>query len=136
MTEKAAGDEINIKNLLQETYNRMRAHESIENENSSAQDSKLQGLIILVKELLSSYIKSTEYDEMIAFTLGEENQMLHEFFFENLYYLPDMTKSANKNKCKTNRSRTEAYKLLCLIMKSFKPREMAIFLEEYIWRMI
>ena len=73
MTDKAAGDEINIKNLLQETYNRMRAHESIENENSSAQDSKLQGLIILVKELLSSYIKSTEYDEMIAFTLGEEN---------------------------------------------------------------
>ena len=115
MTEDPAIAEIaqiSIKDLLQETFNRLRAHESSENETSTTTDSKLVGMLILVKELLESFVSSSDYDEMIAVTLGEQNQMLHEFFYENLYYMPGVTKCAIENKCKSNQSRTEAYKLL------------------------
>ena len=127
---------ISIKDLLQETYSRLRAHESTESDTSTTTDSKLVGMLILVKELLDSYVKSAEYEEIVALTLGEQNKMLHEFFYENLYYLPGVTKCAIRNKCKSNQSRTEAYKLLNQLIKSFKPREMAIFMEDYLWRMI
>ena len=93
-------------------------------------------MTILVRELLECFISSASYDEMIGLTLSESNDMLHNFFFENLYYMPGTTKSKNKNKCKTTKSRTEAYKLLNALVKNLKPREMATFLEDYMWRMI
>ena len=128
--------QFSIPELLQEIYTRLVAHESTENDNSTKPDSLLVGMTILVRELLESFISSASYDEMIGLTLSESNDMLHNFFFENLYYMPGTTKSKNKNKCKTTKSRTEAYKLLNALVKNLKPREMATFLEDYMWRMI
>lgn len=132
--ELLENSQISIRNLLQESYSRLKSHESTESENSSKPDSKLVGLLILVKELLECFTQSEGYDEIITFT--ESNDMLHEFFFENLYYMPGVTRSASKNKCKTQNSRTQAYKLLNRLITSFRPKEMAAFLENYLWQMI
>lgn len=70
---------------------------------------------------------------MIEFS--KRHFLLHEFFYENLYYMPERTTNT-QNKCKTNKSREHAYKLLYKLMKAFKPKEMAEFLEEYLWPMI
>ena len=60
---------------------------------------------------------------------------MHEFYYENLYYMPDRTTGV-RNKCKTQKSRTSAYKLLYKLLNAFKPKEMAGFLEDYLWPMI
>ena len=132
--ELIGDSQISIRDLLQETYTRLKSHESTESESDSKPDSKLVGLLVLVKELLECLCMSAGYDEMITFT--ERNEMLHEFFFENLYYMPGVTKSATKNKCKSNNSRTQAYKLLNRLTTALRPKEMAEFLENYLWRMI
>jgi len=79
--------------LLQESYTRLRDHDSHEHDNSSSQDTTLVGLIELTKELLGCYINSASYDELIYFC--KRNRMLHEFYYENLYYMPALTVSIN-----------------------------------------
>ena len=92
------------------------------------------GLLILTKELLAVYIKSVDYEEVLQFST--KNHCLHEFFYENLYYMPNRTTSANQNKCKTEVSRIRAYKLLYRLVHVLKPKEMTEYLEDYLWPML
>ncbi len=48
--------QLSIKDLLQESYTRLRDHDSTELDSSSMQDTTLVGLIELTKELLGCYI--------------------------------------------------------------------------------
>ena len=123
-----------MSNLLNESFSRLKAHESTERDgDSKVEDSTLVGLIILVKELLVCYSKQTEYKDLVELT--KKNGFLHEFYYEMLYFIPDRT-TRTQNKCKAKRSRIEAYKLLYQLTNTFKPKEMAEFLEDYLWPMI
>ena len=61
---------------------------------------------------------------------------MHEIFYELLYYMPSRTLSIYQNKCKGKKSRTQGYRLLYDLMQKLKPKEMAEFLEFYLWPMI
>lgn len=87
-----------------------------------------------MKELLDCFVNQTDYDTIVTF--AKKNHLLHEFYYENLYYMPERTTSTFQNKCKSVQSRTAAYKLLYKLLKAFKPKEMAEFLEDYLWPMI
>jgi len=49
------------------------------------------GLLGLVKELLDCFIKKVKYEEFVDFS--KRNHLLHEFYYENLYYMPERTTS-------------------------------------------
>ena len=117
-----------------ESFTRLKIHESSERDSGSVTDSTLVGLIVLVKELLDCFINEADYDTVVGF--AKDNNLLHEFYYENLYYMPERTTSTSQNKCKTQQSRTAAYKLLYKLIKAFKPKEMAEFLEDYLCPMI
>jgi hypothetical protein len=53
-------------------------------------DKTLVGLIQLNAELLQIFIDNSSYEELLQYV--EEQNLLHEFFYENLYYLPAVTK--------------------------------------------
>lgn len=89
--EIASDTTISIKDLLTESVTRLKGHHSLEIDNDSKEDGTLNGLIILSKELLSCYIKGSDYDEVVAFV--KKHQLLHEFYYENLYYMPERTLS-------------------------------------------
>ena len=125
---------MDMKALLIETLNRMKAHESSEKDAGASDDKTLIGLIDLNYELLHHFIARVDYDELIEFS--KERKLLHEFFYENLYYMPSRTTSIDQNKCKAKTSRTRGYKLLYKLIKAFKPKEMCEFLELYLWPMI
>ena len=132
--EALEGEEaISICDLLKESFQRLRDHESVERDGEATADSTLGGLLKLVKELLGCYLAQADYDEAIEFT--KRHQFLHEFFYENLYYVPERTTNA-QNKCKSTASRTNAYKLLYKLVNNYQPKEMAEFLEDCLWPMI
>jgi len=66
----------------------------------------------------------------------KDQNLLHEFFYENLYYMPARTTSIDANKCKGKNSRTAGYNLISSLIKAFKPKEMGDFLEFYLWPFI
>jgi len=80
------------------------------------------------------YIPLISYEELFEFV--KEHSLVHEIFYENLYYVPGKTRNEFQNKCKGRNSRTAAYKLLLKILKSFKPQEMVLFLSDDLWPMI
>lgn len=73
------------------------------------------GLIKLNYSLLDCYFESSSYEEAVK--LVKEYDLFHEFYFENLFYVPNVTRSPIKNKCKSEKSRTEAFKLLYKVVK-------------------
>ena len=85
--------EISIKDLLKEAFTRLRNHESLERDGDSSQDSTLIGLLILVKELLDCFISKASYEDLIEFS--QRHHLLHEFYYENLYYMPERTTSTH-----------------------------------------
>lgn len=126
---------LDLKTILVEAFNRMKSHESAEKEESAiTEDSTLVGHINLNLDLLDAYFEQASYEEIVAFT--EEHSLMHEFFYENLYYLPSRTTSTSANKCKSKGSRTVGYKLLYRLIKQLKPKEMCEFLEFYLWPFI
>jgi hypothetical protein len=48
--------------------------------------------MILMKELLTIFIETNDYERFIA--LGEKTSLLHELFFENLFYSPERTQNS------------------------------------------
>ena len=113
----------------------MKAHESSEKEGTSVADDKtLIGLIHLNIDLLEVFIANSSYEDLVAIT--KEHNLLHEFFYENLYYMPSRTTSLVGNKCKGKTSRTAGYKILYRLTRAFRPKEMGDFLEHYLWPMI
>lgn len=80
-----------LAKLLVESINRMKAHQSCEKQSSIFEDKILVGYISLVRELLPAFIEETEYENLIA--LESEHQLLHEMFYENLYYVPGKTRN-------------------------------------------
>jgi hypothetical protein len=97
-------------------------------------DRTLVGYLVLVQELLSMYIPLISYEELVEFV--KEHNLVHEIFYENLYYVPGKTRNEFQNKCKGRNSRSAAYKLLLKILKAFKPQEMVLFLSDDLWPMI
>ena len=91
-------------------------------------------LIILNQVLLQIFIDNSTYEELLEFT--KEQNLLHEFFYENLYYMPNVTKGKDQNKCKKEVSRTQGYKLIYKLIKVFKPKDMFEFVDKYMWEMI
>lgn len=62
--------------------------------------------------------------------------MLHELFFENLFYMPERTRYPDHVKCQHKDSRVHAFKLLYRYCRTLKPKEMSVFLEDYLWYFI
>ena len=115
-----------MKSLLVESIGRMKSHQSSEKPSSIFEDKISVGYISLVRELLPAFIEETKYEDVISFE--QEHELLHEMFYENLYYVPGKTRGPNQNKCKVTNSRTIAYKLLYRYLKSLKPKELVAFL--------
>ena len=67
----------------------MQAHESLERDIDSSADSTLVGLLILLNKLLKCYFKQSDYEDVVEFS--KRKHFLHEFFYENLYYIPGKT---------------------------------------------
>lgn len=49
-------ESISIRDLLRESFLRLRDHESLERDSESTPDSTLVGLLVLIKELLDCYV--------------------------------------------------------------------------------
>ena len=112
----SAGQSLDLKTILVEAFNRMKSHESTEKEETTvAEDSTLVGHINLNLDLLEAFFEQASYPDIVA--LIEEHGLMHEFFYENLYYLPSRTTSTSANKCKSKGSRTVGYKLLYRLIK-------------------
>ena len=122
---------IDFEVLIISTIEKMKQHQSMD---GLLEDKTQSGYMILLKELLTIFIDTQDYEKFIA--LEEKTQLLHELFFENLFFLPGKTKNPKQNKCVHKESRINAYKLLYRYTKSFKPKEMNVFLEEYLWYFI
>lgn len=123
-----------MKNLLVTSITRMKSHMTTEKGSVLDDDRTLVGYLNLVNELMSLYIPLVPYEELIAFE--KEHNLVHEIFYENLYYVPGKTTSELQNKCRGKNSRTSAYRLLLKILKAMKPQELTMFLSEDLWPMI
>ena len=85
-------------------------------------------------ELIKSYPVEQDYDDFIK--LVKDTKMVHEIFYEMLFYVPGKTQNPKLNKCKSRPSRTTCFKLIFNLAKTFKPKEMNEFISEYVWDMI
>lgn len=61
------------------------------------EDKTMSGYMILMKELLTIFIETNPYEKFLA--LGEKTDLLHELFWENLFYLPEKTRYPENVKC-------------------------------------
>lgn len=66
----------------------------------------------------------------------EETNLIHELFYENLFYNPLYAKSKSENKSKCKESRAACYSLILKVLESLEPRELADFLEDNLWPLI
>ncbi len=73
-------------------------------------DKVLLGYIQTTSALLNIYIKTSSYEDLLAFE--KDQGFLHELFFEQLFYRPGLTKSASLTKCKHNLTREKTQDLL------------------------
>jgi hypothetical protein len=69
----------------------MKSHMTTEKGSVLDDDRTLVGYLNLVNELLTLYIPLISYEELIAFE--KEYNLVHEMFYENLYYVPGKTTS-------------------------------------------
>ena len=66
----------------------------------------------------------------------EETDIIHELFYENLFYNPILSNSKIENKSKTKESRSACYNLFSKVLETLEPRELADFMEEKLWPLI
>jgi len=125
---------LNIKELLLESIERMKAYQCVEKQSSIFEDKVMVGYLTLVREFFMIFVEDSEYEETIE--LINSTDLAHELFFENLYYVPGKTRSLTQNKCKHKNTRTIAYKLMYRTIKAMKPKEVCVFLEGSLWPMI
>lgn len=97
------------------------------------EDKTMSGYMILLKELLNIFIDLNDYDKFIE--LGAKNDLLHELFFENLFNMPGKTRGKTV-KCTHKDSRVNAFKLLYRYVKTLQPKEMNVYLQDYILHLI
>ena len=55
------------------------------------EDKTMSGYMILLKELLNIFIETSDYDRLIE--LANKTDLLHELFFEHLFYMPEKTRN-------------------------------------------
>lgn len=95
---------IDFEAILLLTISKLKSHHSFEQTGTLLfEDKTLSGYLILMKELLNIFIETNDYERFIAF--GENTQLLHELFFENLFYSPERTQNSNSVKCLHKESR-------------------------------
>ena len=97
-------------------------------------DRILVGYLTLVTELFCQYIPLILYEELVHFE--KEHHLIHEMFYESLYYVPGKTLNEFYNKCKGRNSMTAAYRLLLKVVKALKPQELVLFMSEDLLPMI
>lgn len=84
---------IDFEALLLSTIDKLKSHHSLELTGTFVlEDKTLSGYMILMKELLTIFIETNDYERFIA--LGEKTSLLHELFFENLFYSPNRTQNS------------------------------------------
>jgi hypothetical protein len=126
---------IDFEALLLSTIDKLKMHKSFELTGTFLfEDKTLSGYMILLKELLTIFIETNDYERFIA--LGEKTSLLHELFFENLFYSPERTRNSHSVKCLHKESRVHGFKLLYRYVKTLQPKEMCVFLEDYLWYFI
>lgn len=90
--------QIDFEQLLFSTINKMKSHRSLESVGSFLlEDKTMSGYMILLKELLTIFIDTNDYEKFLV--LGEKTDLLHELFFENLFYVPERTRYPDNVKC-------------------------------------
>jgi ubiquitin C-terminal hydrolase len=65
-----------------------------------------------------------------------ETGLIHEIFYENLFYNPEKTRSMTENKCKTKESRHACFALLQKVLEVIEPKDLALFLQNNLWPLI
>ena len=84
--------------LLISCIENMKRHKSMEGSGVFIlEDKTMSGYMILMKELLTIFIETNSYEKFLA--LGEKTDLLHELFWENLFYLPEKTRYPENVKC-------------------------------------
>ena len=126
--------QIDLTSLLKDTLDRLKSYESTETLSSIMEDKTLYGYLNLARELLSIFMAQADYDDVIKFE--QEQGLIDEIYYENLFYVPAITTSPNANKAKVTKNRAAAYKLLYKYVHTLKPKELASFLDNYLWKMI
>lgn len=86
----------------------------------------LIGYMTLVEKLI---VYLTKKDKASLLRILEETDLLHDIYYECLFYHPDKTRGKNENKCKTKESRLAAFNLLGKHLEALEPKEFADFLE-------
>ena len=62
--------------------------------------------------------------------------MIHELFYENLFYDPLYSASKVESKSKTKESRAACYSLISTVVENLEPREFANFLENNLYPLV
>ena len=119
--------------LFKTTIEKLQRYESKEKKTSLLEDNALIGYMGLIEKLMTNL---TKHDRKRALKVLEETNFVDEIFYENLFYHPDKTKSATENKCKTKEARPVGFNLLQKYVEILEPKELAEFLENYVWNLI
>lgn len=78
--------------MLKETITQLKRYHGIEKQGQITADKLLVGYLELTKELLiGCFEDESKYDELVQLT--EEAGLMHELFYENLFYSKEHTKS-------------------------------------------
>jgi len=126
--------EFDLKGILVNIIDRLKLHESREENGKMYKDDLLWSILKLLKSLFITHKDRCNYDELLNFY--DESGLINEIFYECLFYIPGKTQSKCENKCKTDGTRTIAHGILLEIVQTLKPKEMNEYLSTYFLPMI
>lgn len=115
---------------MEYSFDRLKAHESIEKDDSMFSDRALVGYLELVKELYYIYSEKVGYEELIEFF--RKTSFQHEIFYEQLYNVPGKTLNDKGNKAKTEKARKQAYKIMWGYIKKLRVVELNDFIVQFV----
>lgn len=120
--------------MLDTAVDRLKKHVTNEKGSVLDDDRTLVGYLTLLHSLLTLYTPLVSYEELVKFEAS--HNLVHEIFYEHLYFVPGKTKSPSQNKCKGKNSRTAAYRLLLKLLKEMKPKELCDFMDNNLLALI
>ena len=82
---------IDLTELVHKTFETLKQYQSTEKLGAWLVDKVLQGYLQTTTALLKIYLKTSSYDDLLAFE--KKQGFLHEMFYEQLFYCSGFTKT-------------------------------------------
>lgn len=111
----------------------MKRHETMEKKGSVLEDKSQIGYFNLIEKLFTYLVNE---DTTRLAQVVEDTNILHDLFYEHLFYNPQISQSKVENKSKTKESRAACYSLFQKVIESLEPRELADFMEDNLWPLL